>query len=312
MRDHEVFPTMITPYNADGTVDYGAVEALTEWYAEQGCTGIFAVCQSSESAFLTLDERTRIARRVVEMASGLRKKGKKLTIVASGHVSDSDKEQKEELCAMAQTGIDALILVSNRIDAENTSEENWIEGLYRMLEWLPSGLDLGVYECPKPYKRLMTEKMLQACLSTGRFRFMKDTCCDADLIRKRLKLLRGSDFALYNANAQTLLQTLLDGAAGYCGVMANFHPDLYAWMCEHFEDKEETANLLQSFFTVSAFTESLCYPVTAKYHLSELKGIQMRWDSRSADASLLSAYQKNCIKDMERLAAYFRERLKQA
>ncbi|MBE6613664.1 MAG: dihydrodipicolinate synthase family protein, partial [Ruminococcaceae bacterium] len=36
------YPVMITPYNTDGTVDYGAVRALTEWYYREGCAGIFA------------------------------------------------------------------------------------------------------------------------------------------------------------------------------------------------------------------------------------------------------------------------------
>ena len=37
------FPTMITPYHDDNTVDYDAVRKMTEWYIKEGCTGIFAV-----------------------------------------------------------------------------------------------------------------------------------------------------------------------------------------------------------------------------------------------------------------------------
>ena len=36
------FPTMITPYHDDNTVDYEAVKNITNWYIENGCTGIFA------------------------------------------------------------------------------------------------------------------------------------------------------------------------------------------------------------------------------------------------------------------------------
>ena len=38
-----VYPTMITPYK-NGVIDETAVRALVDWYAEQGCSGIFAVC----------------------------------------------------------------------------------------------------------------------------------------------------------------------------------------------------------------------------------------------------------------------------
>ena len=46
---HEgVWPVMITPWKENNTPDFKALEALTNWYVEKGCDGIFAVCQSSE------------------------------------------------------------------------------------------------------------------------------------------------------------------------------------------------------------------------------------------------------------------------
>ena len=42
-----VWPTMITPYHADGSIDYAALEALIDWYIVHGADGLFAVCQSS-------------------------------------------------------------------------------------------------------------------------------------------------------------------------------------------------------------------------------------------------------------------------
>ena len=60
------YPTMITPYHDDNTVDYEAVKNITNWYIDNGCTGIFAVCQSSEMIYLSLDEKIKIAKTVVE------------------------------------------------------------------------------------------------------------------------------------------------------------------------------------------------------------------------------------------------------
>ena len=50
-----VYPTMITPYKDDGTLDMNAVDSLVEYYAECNCDGIFALCQSSEIFFLSED-----------------------------------------------------------------------------------------------------------------------------------------------------------------------------------------------------------------------------------------------------------------
>ena len=58
-----IFPTMITPYK-NGEIDYNAVGQLTDWYVENGCHGIFAVCQSSEMWYLSLEEKTALAKAV--------------------------------------------------------------------------------------------------------------------------------------------------------------------------------------------------------------------------------------------------------
>ncbi|MBQ3126327.1 MAG: dihydrodipicolinate synthase family protein, partial [Clostridia bacterium] len=173
----QAFPTMVTPYNHDGSVDYGAAEAMVEWYWKKGCDGIFAVCQSSEIFYLTLEERAELAKRVKRKADALAAADKSrvpMTIVASGHVSDTLADQVRELSAVAESGADAIILISNRMDIENISDEAWIADTERLIEALPDGLCYGVYECPAPYKRLLTPKMLDFC-AKREFRFIKDT-----------------------------------------------------------------------------------------------------------------------------------------
>ena len=64
------FPTMITPFNADGSIDYPTLSGMVEWYIASGCTGLFAVCQSSEMYHMTDDERLAVARAVVKQADG--------------------------------------------------------------------------------------------------------------------------------------------------------------------------------------------------------------------------------------------------
>ena len=304
------FPTMITPYTKEGKVDYKGVEALVDWYWEKGCDGIFAVCQSSEIFFLTLEERVNIGKTVVDKANSLAeqdKSRKPMKVVVSGHVSDSFEEQVEELTAMSGVGADALILISNRMDIENTTDEKWVEDLHKLIEKIPTNMPLGVYECPKPYKRLLTKKMLEACKETGRFAFIKDTCCDAEMIKERIEILKDCNIGLYNANAQTLLETLRVGADGYCGVMANFHPEIYKWLAENADKKE--AELVQAFVCMAAFTESLAYPATAKYYLNVYEGIKIEPISRVLDCNLITQYQKNCLAQMKSLGDFIKKQL---
>ena len=67
----EAFPTMVTPFNRDGSVDTGAARAMVDWYFENGCGGIFTACQSSEIFFLTEAERALLTKTVVDRAADM-------------------------------------------------------------------------------------------------------------------------------------------------------------------------------------------------------------------------------------------------
>lgn len=289
-----VFPTMITPFHDDNTVDYEAVENITRWYIEQGCSGIFAVCQSSEMIYLSLAEKVKIAKTVVET---VKESGKNISVVASGHTSDDMDAQVEELTAIANTGVDAIVWVSNRLDLHSDGDETWIKNAETLLSRLPEDIAIGIYECPHPYKRLLTEKILNWCISTGRFAFIKDTCCDPQELDRRLEQLKGTSVKLFNANSQTLLYTLKNGGAGFSGIMANFHADLYVWLCENFEKEPEKAQKVQNFICLAAFLESLAYPQTAKYHMNKV-GVPMSLWSRSRDYKKFTPYQRLIMDDM--------------
>lgn len=303
-----VYPTMITPYKKSGEIDYETVEKLVEWYWKEGCDGIFAACQSSEIMFLTLDERVKLTRTVIAKAKELASKDnsrKPMQIVASGHISDAFEDQVKELNAIAAEMPDALILISNRMDIENTTDEKWIADTEKLIAELPSDMPLGVYECPKPYKRLLSEKMIKWCAENGRFYFIKDTCCDAALIRQRLAWCKGSNLKLFNANSQTMLESAKDGCYGYCGVMGNIHPALYSKLLkpETLYDKE--TSLLQDFLGLAATVEPMTtYPCCAKYYLDKFVGIKMEITARSADVANFTDYQKGCIDQFAELSAY--------
>ena len=86
-----VWPVMITPFTEDNKPDFKAIEGLCNWYIKKGCTGIFAVCQSSEMAFLTEQEKLDIAKAVVDAVDG------RIQVVASGHTADSKSDQYKQI-----------------------------------------------------------------------------------------------------------------------------------------------------------------------------------------------------------------------
>ena len=133
----DVFTTMITPFTKDGSVDYQRAQEYVDWYFESGLTGIFAVCQSSEIFYLSLQERIELNRTVYRRAKELREKsGRSFTVVSSGHVSDTVEEQIRELRAIWESGTDALILITNRLANSEENDEVWIQNCQRIIEAL--------------------------------------------------------------------------------------------------------------------------------------------------------------------------------
>lgn len=281
---------MVTPFR-DGKIDYPAAGALIEWYLSNGVDGIFAVCQSSEMFCLSLEEREALGRFVVEKTAG------RVPVVVSGHISEEHGKQLTELSAMAKTRADAVVLVTNRLAAEEESDEVFKGRLEQILTAIPD-CKFGLYECPYPYKRLLSPELLKFCADTGRIGFLKDTSCDAVQIREKLAAVAGTGFQLFNANTATLLESMRDGAAGYCGVMANYHPQLYHWLVRNVLSKE--AETAQAFATVCSWAERRQYPRNAKYHL-RLCGVDMTPECRKAFADRWSRTDETEIRALHSL-----------
>ncbi|PHV70236.1 dihydrodipicolinate synthase family protein [Sporanaerobium hydrogeniformans] len=286
-----VWPVMLTPFTIEGKVDYKGLEELIEWYKDEGVHGLFAVCQSSEMFFLSLEERMKIARFVKEKAGNL-------PVIASGHVSDDFEAQVEELKGMRETGVDAVILITNRLAKETESDEIWMENLKKLLEHLPMDMKLGFYECPYPYKRILSKEITKWCAETGRFYFLKDTSCDIESIKAKLEVCKNTNLKLYNANTATLLQSLEAGATGYSGVMANMQGKLYTKLCADYSHEDLTE--LSDMLSISALIERQCYPVNAKYYL-QLEGLNITTKCRVKDEKELLTTFKEEVKMLRRI-----------
>ena len=274
------WPVMLTPFTSDNKVDYEGLKALTNWYIDNGCSGLFSVCQSSEMFFLSKEERVNIAKTVIEAAD------KRVPVIVSGHISDSYEDQVDELTAIAALNPDALIFITNRFAKEDESDEIWKKNCEKVMQQLPEALPLGIYECPYPYKRLVSLENLKWCASTGRFFFLKDTCCDLSLLKARAAAVKGSNLKIYNANTSTLRDSILAGCDGFCGVMASFQMREYAWLCDHIHD--EKAQKLQDLLTVTSLIERQWYPVNAKYYLQHYQNLPITLKTRTKDESLLT------------------------
>ena len=269
-----VWPVMITPFTEDKKIDYDAVLRIIEWYDKNGVDGIFAVCQSSEMFELSPQERVELAKFIINNTP------KHMGVIASGHCAEKVEDQIREAQTVIDAGVDAYVFISNQFAKENESEDVAKKNIEYLLDHIDGDM-FGVYECPAPYKRLLSPELLKWCAETEKFAFLKDTCCDLDQLEAKCKAVERTGLKI-------------------------FHPDLYVWLCKNYKEQPEKAQELMNFLGAASMVECQVYPVNSKYHMN-LVGVPMTLQSRKQDYKLLTGSKKLEIEEFCAITETFRK-----
>lgn len=257
-------PVMLTPFNNDGSIDYKTLTTLTELYLKSGVTGLFANCLSSEMFELSEDERLQVTKHVVDVVAG------QVPIVATGTFEGTIAQQADFTKKIYGTGIDAVILISGLLAKETDSDAVFVDNVHQLLDLTP-GIPTGFYECPVPYKRVLTAAQLEDFVNTGRVIYHKDTSLDINQIKAKLSVVKNPDFGLYDAYMVHAIESLKAGSAGLSCIQGNFFPELIVWICDNYNDASKTDELaaVQQFLESNMGVMHEVYPIVAKYALQK-------------------------------------------
>ena len=180
------------------------------------------------------------------------------------------EEQAAFINTMASE-VDAVVVMTCHLAAEDEGAEVWQANAEKLLA-LTGDTPLGLYECPVPYKRVVTPAQLGWAARSGRFLFHKDTCCDSGEIAAKLEAVagagEGSVFRFYNANVETLVYSNGLGGAGFSGISANFYPWLLVRACAADCSAADRARI-QRFLSVAEVVVCDGYPRSAKAYLAQ-------------------------------------------
>ena len=258
-------PVMLTPFKENGAIDLDGLTQLTQLYLQAGAKGLFANCQSSEMFQLSSEERLLIVKHILKVADG------KVPVVAVGNFGKTIAGQAEFIHRIYDTGVKAVIIVTSLVAKENETNEVFDERIFDLFN-LTGKIPLGFYECPEPYKRVLTAEQLKKFVATGKIIYHKDTCLDIEMIKEKLKVTEGIDsFGLYDAYAVNAVASMKAGAAGLSCIQGNFFPELIVWLCNHFDDagSVEQVKKVQQFLIDHMDVIHYAYPIVAKYYLQK-------------------------------------------
>lgn len=286
-------PVMITPFNLKAKVDMDAVSTLVEFYLAAGVKGFFANCLSSEMYSISEDERLELTRHVVRAVDG------RVPIVGTGSFGLTIEDKADFTARIHDTGIDAVILITGHFANVEDSDAILLRNFEKMFR-LTRGIPLGLYECPAPYKRILSPEVFRALLDTGRLVYHKDTSIDLEKVKAKLDVLAAGQYGLefYDAHTPNAMYSLRMGAKGMSSISGNFYPEVLVWICAHADDprRQEDVRWLQGELSRVDPLIHVAYPMSAKYFLQK-RGLPIRTISR-AHALELTQDQKRTLDEI--------------
>lgn len=278
-------PVILTPFSEAGAVDYKVLHNLTSFYIKAGAAGLFANCLSSEMYELTDEERLSTTKQVVKAAEG------RVPVIATGTFEGNLMQKADFIKRIYDTGVEAVIVITGQMAEASESKAIFQDRMLRLLD-MTEQIPLGFYECPIPYKRVLSATELAEFIKAGRIIYHKDTSLDIENIREKIAVSKGYDFGLYDAYAAHAVESLRAGAAGLSCVQGNYFPELIVWLCANY-DKQALAREIQEvqqFLIDSMEVIHDAYPLAAKYYLKK-SGFDISMFTRTSTSSFTKSHQ---------------------
>jgi 4-hydroxy-tetrahydrodipicolinate synthase len=282
-------PVMITPFDPRNEIDQDCLSRLIEFYLEAGVKGLFANCLSSEMFSLSQAERVMLTRHVVDRVNS------RVPVVASGSFGEGLDEMASSTKQIFATGVDAVILITAHFASATEADPVLLQNFERLFQ-LTGSIPLGLYECPAPYKRVLSAEVFRSLISRGRLVYHKDTSLAREQIEKKLAVLKelgDQKLEFYDAHSPNTTNSLKRGATGMSAIAGNFFPEIMVWLCDHVLDPEKSSAVewIQSEINRVDPIIHQGYPLSAKYFLQK-RGLPIYPVSRIQIFSLTAEQKK--------------------
>jgi len=216
---HGSMVALVTPMQADGTLDREALDRLVEFHIENGTDAIVAVGTTGESATLDSAEHCSVIRQVVETAAS------RIPVIA-GTGSNSTREAIElTRCAM-EAGADACLLVTPYYNKPTQ------EGLYLHYRTIAEAVAIPqiLYNVPGRTVCDMMPETVARLAEISNIVGIKEATGSMDRAREILERC-GDKLDVYSGDDATALELILLGAKGDISVTANVAPRAMHDMC---------------------------------------------------------------------------------
>lgn len=215
---------MITPFDADGAVDYSALEKIVDGQLKGNVDALFVCGTTGEPPTMSASERDKVVRSVIEQVNG-----KIPVFVGTG---SNDCAHAVELSKHAQAmGADGVLTVTPYYNKCTQ------EGLYLYYKAINDAIDIPVvaYNVPGRTGVNMKPETVEKLTSLSNIRGVKEASGNIAQILETSRRIRGSQINLYSGDDCIAVPIMSVGASGLISVASNAIPAtvsemIHAWL----------------------------------------------------------------------------------
>lgn len=254
---------LVTPFNADGSVDHGRLRELVEWHVQNKTDAILALGTTGETASTSLEEDIKTFETVIDQVAG------RIPVIA-GSGSNSSEMQKHKSEIYTKMGAAALLCISPYYVKTNE------EGMYRhfMLSADADTAPLILYNVPGRTGCKISPEVVRRLSVHPNVTGIKEASGDMAYAMKIARYL-SDDFVMYCGNDDITIPLLSVGASGVISVWANIMPrethDMVMDWLEGRQEKAVAAQLKYLDLINALFMEVNPIPVKEAMNLMGLK-----------------------------------------
>ncbi len=202
---------MVTPFDANDNVDYGALKAFVDWQCENGVEGICAVGTSGESPTLSHEEHHKVIEKTIEFAAG------RVKIIAGTGANSTSEAISLTRAAIAAGGADASLQVTPYYNKPNA------EGIYRHFATVADlGLPIVLYNVPGRSGREIPLEVVERLAKHPNVIAIKEA--GGSVERVSAIKSRCPDFTVLSGDDSLTLPMVSVGAEGVVSVASNIVP----------------------------------------------------------------------------------------
>jgi len=212
---------LVTPMQADGSLDLVALDRLIDWHVESGTHALVVVGTTGESATLSVQEHCDLVAHCVQVTR------KRISVIA-GSGSNSTEEALYFTKSARQHGADACLLVTPYYNKPSQ------EGLYQHFKAVAEAVDIPqiLYNVPSRTACDLALETVDRLADLDNIVGIKDAT--GDVARGKQLIQRcGDRLAIYSGEDAITLSLMMGGADGTISVTANVAPALMAKMCSY-------------------------------------------------------------------------------